>query len=225
MRFLCVVVALWLGADAGAQQYPNPEPEDRYYLALSPAKVADPLHRGVLYAAGMRLPGDWDVEVGHLVLFRDQPNRWGRRGVDRGQRIHLAAYHHLIEEPSPVSVRLGTRLDYLRVNYTYTYREDELQDLLTLTPGPGNPTLGLAHDVITLNGLVSVWFRLSSVLALDLQFGYGLRYRDSRLRQPAPPTLGDRPEYLGKQWTVNLPVDLRFVFLIPHRQYARPPAE
>ena len=170
----------------------------------------------MLYALGTKLNDRWALEIGHLFLFRDQPNRTGRRSVDQGHRLHLAAIRYL---PGPPRTRLrpyfAVRTDYLWADYTYVYLENEVADalatLLLVTPAAGSPSTPLIGRVVTVNALTGVRVRALSFLEVDLQLGVGMRYRDSRLGEPSPTAdVAGRP-WLGHDWTFNLPLDARFL--------------
>ena len=215
MRYLLLFLVLVLGANAGAQSSPA-SGGGKFYLALSPAKLADPLHRGALYALGANVSDRWAVEVGHLYLFTDQHNRSGRRSVERGHRLHLSAVRFFAVPPNSVlRPYFALRTDYLWADYTYLYLENEVADavstLLLATPPPESPSAQLHGRVFTVNALAGVRVRALSFLDVDLQFGYGVRYRDNRLREPSSISHAAAPPWFGHDWTFNIPIDARFL--------------
>jgi hypothetical protein len=210
MRSLCILVGFLLFcADAGAQSIGKGD-DPWVYLALSPAKVLDPLHDGILYGVGLRTATGWAVEAGHVFIFQRNRRWWGRRSVDQGQRLHLGLYRYIAYSPGQkFEPFIGLRVDYLWADYTYTYG-DGFWGFLSITPSEGNATVGLQDRVLVLNAIGGLSINVSDRVAFGGHLGLGARYRYSRFRDEgySPPANQD-PPFTGYIMRLNVPVDLR----------------
>jgi hypothetical protein len=167
----------------------------------------------LLFAGGGRLSDRWSVELGYLHLFRHDGPWYSRRSVEGGGRLHLTtSYYYNVDPRGVILPYWALRIDHLRAEYNYTYQENPLRNAFHFGTSGLFPSAAIRSRATTVNAMMGVQLWLLPHFGLDLQFGGGLRYVDSRWRQPATIPEHVQPARIGTYWTVNVPLDLRLLF-------------